>query len=218
MAWGSVMAARCVFRGGGNAPRRSWDGSLSARPVAMPYRKTCPQFCRARWAVSKAPRSSIRRKTASRSGAVISAMGLPPARGRHPAQAGEGCAPRGRIPRWRNTSCTTRGPRLRSCSPPGPPAWPWRSSGVRRGRYLPPAAGGLRPAAHGPPPGPRPGNRLAQGCSGRPPGGCTGSASVSNRPGSPAGKAPARPICGRRHPSASRCGTWFPVSGWLAWA
>ena len=75
MRFGSMIEAKCRSVGGGRAPRRSPVGSRSARPVAMAYRKTCLQFCMARWAVSTAPRLSIRRNTASSSGARISATG-----------------------------------------------------------------------------------------------------------------------------------------------
>ena len=57
-------------------------GSRSARPVATAYRKTCPQFRRALWAVSKAPRSSIRRITSKICGGFRSVIGILPIQGK----------------------------------------------------------------------------------------------------------------------------------------
>src|SRR5438105_1621936 len=47
----------------------------------MPYRKTWPTDCRSRFAISSAPRFSTLRRTASTSGASISAMGREPISG-----------------------------------------------------------------------------------------------------------------------------------------
>ena len=69
MRFGSMIEAKCRSVGGGRAPRRSPVGSRSARPVAMAYRKTCPQFCMARW-------PSPRRR-GSRSGATPRAVPVP---------------------------------------------------------------------------------------------------------------------------------------------
>jgi hypothetical protein len=63
-------------------PRRSAAGSRAARPVAMAYRNTRPQFWCARCAVSIAPRASMRRRTSKRSGAVISPTGRAPSHGK----------------------------------------------------------------------------------------------------------------------------------------
>jgi hypothetical protein len=72
------MVARWMTCGVANAPRKSTDGSRSAPPVAMAYRNTMPQVLRSRRAVSYRPRASTLRRTASTSGAVISAMGRSP--------------------------------------------------------------------------------------------------------------------------------------------
>jgi hypothetical protein len=82
MARGSVNAARWTGRTGASAPRKSPEGSRWARPVAIAYRNTCPEICRARWAVSAAPLPSIRRNTANSSGAVMSAIGRAPIHGK----------------------------------------------------------------------------------------------------------------------------------------
>lgn len=64
------------------APRRSATGLCAARPVAMAYRITWPQFCKTRCTDSMAPRSSKRRAIFRKSGAVSSSMGRPPIQGR----------------------------------------------------------------------------------------------------------------------------------------
>jgi len=51
-AIGSTIAGRCFVTGAVNAPRSANVGSLSQRPVAMPYLKTCPTRARSRTAVS----------------------------------------------------------------------------------------------------------------------------------------------------------------------
>jgi hypothetical protein len=52
MPAGSTMAARWVTWCVVSAPRKSPDGSRSARPVAMAKRKTMPHVLRSRFAVS----------------------------------------------------------------------------------------------------------------------------------------------------------------------
>src|SRR5208282_5438193 len=61
--------------GDARAPAKAPVGSLSARPVATAYRKTCPIVARSRFAVSSLPRDSTVRRTERISGAVISLIG-----------------------------------------------------------------------------------------------------------------------------------------------
>jgi len=70
-AWFALIAAWCVVAAGASAPRRSWVGSRSARPVATAYRNTCPRCCLVRCAVSCLPHTSRHRKTLSDSIGMI---------------------------------------------------------------------------------------------------------------------------------------------------
>src|SRR5262249_1093459 len=65
-----------------SAPLRPADGSYFETPFAIAYRKTCPQVCRSRLAVSSTPRFSTFFRTSRSSGAPISATGLGPKSGK----------------------------------------------------------------------------------------------------------------------------------------
>ena len=78
IALGSIIAARWVTFGAVRAPRKSADGSRSARAVAIAYRNTMLHVLRRRRAVSYLPRTSMRRSRARISSAVISAIGRSP--------------------------------------------------------------------------------------------------------------------------------------------
>jgi hypothetical protein len=71
IAIGSITVARCTTWGVVRVPRRSIDGSRSARPVAMAYRKTIPPVLRSRLTVSYNPRPSSSRSSANNSRGVI---------------------------------------------------------------------------------------------------------------------------------------------------
>ena len=77
-SFGSVIVGYLPLIGGGRASLRSPAGSRLARPVATAYRKTRPQVCLARWAVSIAPLLSMRCSTRSNSWESISPTGRVP--------------------------------------------------------------------------------------------------------------------------------------------
>ena len=79
--FGSVVAGQWPRFAGGGASGRSTQGSRSQRPVATTWRNSRPPCTSARWAVSSAPRASMRRSTASTSGAVRAESGRVPIHG-----------------------------------------------------------------------------------------------------------------------------------------
>jgi len=79
---GSVMLGRCSVWTDCRAPRRSGQGSLSARSVMMAYRITWDTIVSTLCAISVAPRFSTRRHTSSTSDALISAVGFLPMMGK----------------------------------------------------------------------------------------------------------------------------------------